>query len=782
MKNNKAVLSLLIIAVLFIGGFVTKQVFTQLSLNFPFSKQVAKVSSGLTGANVTNSGNLTVTNGPGRGGGATDSGPGWTTLVPSATSHIVYIAANGNDSNNCVYTDASGSRPFGGSDYSNPTNTITPCRSLSIIGDVNDTRIRNGQDDFFLLKRGDVWNGEAIRLRKDGFSPTRKQVIGSWAPASAPSTVRPTLNVTSGTPIYSYELRRNLAITDLHLYLNVGPTAPVTGSSGIFISANDALFENLWIERFEFGLISTHDYGGRPSNITIRRNVINDAFCSNRCAGFLSDGDHYLVEQNVFDHNGMIGNLNGYTSSIFNHNGYMSFHTGDGTDTIARENFFMRGASGAKLGSINGGVIDNNTFHENSIGVLECCEDGQIVKNNIVIGGLDLNSTDKRGVGIDIGNSHNVTVDNNILAHQQRGTDNGEGFWVGSTQNTTVSNNVFYDWCLPNSTGLVGFAMFIDAQNPSSLVISNNEFQQKCQSGQQGRIYKGTPIGPTYRNNKYYVDGGTTGTISSPQGYLNSAPPVNNYAQWVSASGETGSSFSQVNYVDPNRDGATYMTSLGLGTYAFGSQSGLDAFAMRLRQYSKWNDDPRLTAAAFNDYIRCGFNKAPLSGSCTGGGGGGDTQAPQVSITAPTNGSSVINTRVITANATDNVGVTRVEFFVDGTRIGADITPSNGSQYSFSWITSGYANGTHTLVAKAYDAATNVGTSMPVSVTVNNTLSTACQRIDADHNLIFNSNDFTTFLNLFQTGNMAAADIDNNNILNANDFQAFLNGYAQCHV
>jgi len=54
--------------------------------------------------------------------------------------------------------------------------------------------------------------------------------------------------------------------------------------------------------------------------------------------------------------------------------------------------------------------------------------------------------------------------------------------------------------------------------------------------------------------------------------------------------------------------------------------------------------------------------------SFTGGGGAGDSVAPTVSITSPANGAIVArrSTITITATASDNVGVTRVEFLVDG--------------------------------------------------------------------------------------------------------------------
>jgi hypothetical protein len=97
--------------------------------------------------------------------------------------------------------------------------------------------------------------------------------------------------------------------------------------------------------------------------------------------------------------------------------------------------------------------------------------------------------------------------------------------------------------------------------------------------------------------------------------------------------------------------------------------------------------------------------------------GGGDVTPPTTSITAPTNNATVSGTTTISANASDNVGVTKVEFYLDSaTLIGTDTT----SPYSFSWNTGGASNGPHTLTTKAYDAANNVGTSAGINVTVNN--------------------------------------------------------------
>jgi len=97
-------------------------------------------------------------------------------------------------------------------------------------------------------------------------------------------------------------------------------------------------------------------------------------------------------------------------------------------------------------------------------------------------------------------------------------------------------------------------------------------------------------------------------------------------------------------------------------------------------------------------------------------GGGGDHTPPVVSITAPAPGSTVSGTVTVSASATDNVGVSRVELWIDGTQVGALAAPP----YQWGWNTVGTANGTHTLSARAYDAAGNLGTSAGVAVTVSN--------------------------------------------------------------
>jgi subtilisin family serine protease len=80
-----------------------------------------------------------------------------------------------------------------------------------------------------------------------------------------------------------------------------------------------------------------------------------------------------------------------------------------------------------------------------------------------------------------------------------------------------------------------------------------------------------------------------------------------------------------------------------------------------------------------------------------------DTTPPVVSITAPAAGSTVSGTTTVSASASDDVGVTKVEFYVDGA-LNATVT---AAPYSFAWNTTASSNGAHTLQVAATDAAGN---------------------------------------------------------------------------
>lgn len=108
-------------------------------------------------------------------------------------------------------------------------------------------------------------------------------------------------------------------------------------------------------------------------------------------------------------------------------------------------------------------------------------------------------------------------------------------------------------------------------------------------------------------------------------------------------------------------------------------------------------------------------NAASATRSVTVANAPPDKTAPSLTITAPTAGKTVSGTTTVSANATDNVGVSKVELFVDSALYATD----TAAPYSFAWNTTMSSNGAHTLTLVATDAAGNA-TSVPRSVTVSN--------------------------------------------------------------
>lgn len=140
-----------------------------------------------------------------------------------------------------------------------------------------------------------------------------------------------------------------------------------------------------------------------------------------------------------------------------------------------------------------------------------------------------------------------------------------------------------------------------------------------------------------------------------------------------------------------------------------------------------------------------------------------DTTAPTVSVAVPGSSGNI----TLSATATDNVGVTLVEFYVDNVLKGS----TNVAPYTLSLNSTTLSNASHTLSAKAYDAANNVATSAAVNFSVNN--STVKQ-------LILNGG--------FESGSSswkASSGVitsDASQASHGGSYKAWLNGYGAVHT
>jgi hypothetical protein len=93
-----------------------------------------------------------------------------------------------------------------------------------------------------------------------------------------------------------------------------------------------------------------------------------------------------------------------------------------------------------------------------------------------------------------------------------------------------------------------------------------------------------------------------------------------------------------------------------------------------------------------------------------------DSIKPTVSITNPPSARTYTNAQTVTfsATASDNTGVTRVEFYDGSTLRGTDTSAA----FTYDWSFTVADNGVHSWTARAYDAAGNVSTSSAVALTV----------------------------------------------------------------
>ncbi|MEK7274972.1 MAG: CARDB domain-containing protein [Candidatus Desantisbacteria bacterium] len=93
-----------------------------------------------------------------------------------------------------------------------------------------------------------------------------------------------------------------------------------------------------------------------------------------------------------------------------------------------------------------------------------------------------------------------------------------------------------------------------------------------------------------------------------------------------------------------------------------------------------------------------------------------DTLPPTVEIISPSNNLTVSGVVRVNAAASDNIGITRVEFYIDGVFCIAAVSP-----FEYSWDTGSYTNSSHTIKVFAYDSS-NLSGSNSITVTVDNLL------------------------------------------------------------
>lgn len=512
---------------------------------------------------------------------------GWSTFDPSANTSIIYVSSSqGNDS-------------WDGKCPDTPTSGLCGPKK-NIFAGVNV--LRNGFPDWLLLRRGDTWNAAqefTSNWSLSGESASKPIVIASYGS----STQRPHIITDTGFIISSSGLVSNVAMLDLHF---TRANNDVADTQGIFLlgGARSFLIENVLVERYNLN-IGTQAWNNLSSqDVSIRRSIIADAFSKSTDhvqGGYFSGVDTLLLEDTLWVHNGWSETISGATpANIFRRNIYVQ---ADATNVTVRGIISAQSSSeGIQLRP--GGIIEDSLFLKNSGNFFGCTPDDYDncgwgnpsrsgdVRRNVFLESRNISPNDPRGSGLRI-EAVNTRVYDNIFSHggSDPATYNVMAIELAhSSSNVDVYNNIVYDWSRPGQLGSAAISIASDIVAH----ISNNTFQMPMQGDVVSLQFSTPPTQLSFLNNRYFS------ASSTPFEYEDAH---HDFSAWVSHSGETGSSLTQVAFPHPERDISTYMSSLG-GT------PSLDGFLTQARAQSRWNWRDEYSAQAVNEYIREGFTSA----------------------------------------------------------------------------------------------------------------------------------------------------------------------------
>ena len=492
----------------------------------------------------------------------------WTVFERSADTRVVYVSSTeGKDSND-------------GLSEAKPKKTIAAGKA----------QLRNGHPDWLLLKCGDLWNenfGGDWGL--SGRSATERMLLSSYGQGSRPVVRSGTDN---GFRALDGSKNDYLAIVGLFFWAHTygGANGSPRGIA-VFGAVHDLLIEDCYLQAYETNIVlqGTPDGVGRHKNVTIRRNVIVDAYTtgkSNAQGLYASGTDGLLIEENVFDRNGWRRDIDGSEPTWYRHNIYIQNLN---TDVVLRGNIVAR-TDGAHMRS--GGIVEDNLFLRNAIqiafgigGYPEIEKDGiaGAVRRNVVLDGGDFQADSPRGWGLWMSNVRQASVESNLFAHNQNGhlpfamnfdvAVNGRG-----VENTVCSDNVVYDWNGP--TRFTG--------KPEQLVnfrLVKNRFHET--SWKEPWIVHDKP--ESVRS--VHSEGNVFSGPGSEESWL---------SKWKDLVGDATSVAKAPEFPDPSRTIGSYHASIG-------GKPTLEAFLEEARQQSKARWRPEYTAAAANAYFRKGF-------------------------------------------------------------------------------------------------------------------------------------------------------------------------------
>jgi len=529
---------------------------------------------------------------------------GWTdfdTLTDTgySTARVIFVADDGNDGTAQIY--GIGDVTFDSNGIFQAPVGVAPYLTITAAY----AQVRDGYPDILLLKRGDTWTeafatGSIGRWNNSGPSSTVRQILASYGSSGD----RPLLNIgiysgwqTEGTPDAN-----NVIISGIQFYAHLWESSTEGRCVNLLGTSEEILFEDCVFNR-NTNLVQGYPEGSRHTNIAFRRCQFIEGK-SGELTAFTLGGygvDGLLIEENLF-YKPVEGNRHLYLDNGLNN---------ATPNTLIRGNI-MYVSQRSGISARAGGSIEKNLIVQNDLvlvgqhgSTLEGGIISGIIRDNVFLESVEIaGNTDGDGEwGLWLKNNDGSLISDNIWT-DPTGMDAGGGFAIyisgGDTvhvgKNLTVQNNIVYG----RSTA-AGASQAIrwesDLTDTSGCVFSGNDIQMVNGSDYIIRHASGSiTAGITYSNNRYYSSE-TESTWFAPGGDLSG---------WVSASGETGASNTQVTYTDATRTLKTYNQSLG-GT------ATTAAFMTSALGQARYNWDTDLTAYAAINYIRAGFDKTAIA-------------------------------------------------------------------------------------------------------------------------------------------------------------------------
>ena len=373
---------------------------------------------------------------------------GWTdfTTMVNGSSYsegkIIYVSTSGNDSSGGVYAvnDALiGADPF------NPSGAILPHATLAAAY----AKLRSGYPDIILLKRGDVWNAGFVEWKKSGRSKTAPMIIGAYGPLSSDRPEITTFTTRYG-PDHPADNFSFTAITSIKM----------SGGLSRQINGDSFLIEDCLFPKGPGNGVVIQGYG--LTNVTLRRSVIEGRYSATTAhvqGLYSSSTNNFLVEENVFDHNGWAEDKGDYgLATSYNHNTYFDVSV---TNPVMRYNISTRASSkGFQAGG--GGLIEGNLSVRDPIGIEPSRAESykpdgfaSIIRRNVVLDGWDSKTTGRTAWGIRLNNVSQSLVESNIIANVDPSSAGRAAIYFDSevksgvtlrVRNVTVKNNIIHNW------------------------------------------------------------------------------------------------------------------------------------------------------------------------------------------------------------------------------------------------------------------------------------------------------------------------------------------------